>query len=98
VEHPINTDVPDADEWLLDLASRPLTTVTNPGRSSTLSLSSYEAVTNGEREVSPRELVDRILALRTAMTREFIEDMEDCAADAGASVRRRLLERTVGKL
>lgn len=47
----------DADEWLVALASSPLTSVQDPRRSSVPSVAAAAAVTQGMREVSPRYAV-----------------------------------------
>jgi hypothetical protein len=44
----------DPDEWLVALASTPLSKVQDPRRSSVATAASHAAATAGEREVSPR--------------------------------------------
>jgi hypothetical protein len=54
-EHPLplGGDL-DPDDWLVQLASTPFTKVQDPRRSSVPSAAAAAAVTQGEREVSPR--------------------------------------------
>lgn len=46
------------------LASAPLTSVSDPRRSSVVSAAAVAAATGGVREVSPREVVERVMNLR----------------------------------
>ena len=78
----------DADEWIARLASTPLTRVSDPRRSSVPSVAAAAAVLDGEREVSPRDVADRVLALRAHIALEMAEVLAGMD-DANAAVRRR---------
>ena len=54
----------------VQLASAPLTSVSDPRRSSVVSAAAVEAAAGGVREVSPREVVERIMNLRWGGTDE----------------------------
>ena len=51
----------DADDWIVDLASTPLSRVQDPSRSSVPSVAAAAAVLQGVREVSPRSVRARPL-------------------------------------
>lgn len=54
-EHPLPLAAEtDADEWLVALASSPLSEVVDPRRSSVASVAAAAAALQGKREVSPR--------------------------------------------
>lgn len=65
----------------LQLATSPLTKVSDPRRSSVVSAASVAAATKGEREVSPREVVERILNLRDHIAKEMIEELSTIPRD-----------------
>jgi hypothetical protein len=78
----------DADEWVARLATSPLTTVQDPRRSSVPSVAAAAAVLQGEREVSPRDVAERVLALRAHIAEEMREGLGRMG-EANAGVRRR---------
>lgn len=86
----------DPDEWLVALASTPLSKVKDPRRSSVASAASHAAATAGEREVSPREVAERILGLRQHIATEVMEELGGMG-QANAGVTRRALEKTIGE-
>ncbi len=81
----------DADDWLAELAATPLTSVADPRRSSIPSAAAAAAVTDGVREVSPRDVAERIIALRSHVALEVQEDLELLPRDNDA-VRRRCVD------
>eukprot|EP00878_Enallax_costatus_P006853 GHUV01007181.1.p1 GENE.GHUV01007181.1~~GHUV01007181.1.p1 ORF type:complete len:247 (+),score=27.52 GHUV01007181.1:42-782(+) len=86
----------DADEWLIALASSPLTSVQDPRRSSVASVAAAAAVTQGTREVSPRDVAERIMGLREHIAQEVMEELTKIT-QANTDVRRRALEKTVSE-
>lgn len=71
VQHPLVVDAKGSHRaWLAELGSQPLTKVLDPGRSSSPSAAALEQVLKGEREVSPRDVLERILALRIDLAEE----------------------------
>lgn len=86
----------DADEWLVRLATTPLTKVQDPRRSSVATVAAEAAVLHGEREVSPRDVAERIMALRRHISDEMVEELAKMG-EANAAVRRRALELTVAE-
>jgi hypothetical protein len=93
---PPNVDAErSAQAWLVDLAAMPLQTVTNPGRSSAPSLQALEAATS-TREVSPRDLVERLLALRLDIAAESIDLLGGRPGITNAEVLRAALAKTTG--
>ncbi|KAG2499951.1 hypothetical protein HYH03_002236 [Edaphochlamys debaryana] len=87
----------DADEWLVKLATTPLTKVQDPRRSSVVTAAAAAAVLNGEREVSPRELAERIMRLREHIAAEMAEDLGAIRED-NVQVQRRTLSLTFHEL
>jgi len=87
----------DPDEWLVKLASTPLTTVSDPRRSSIVCPASVAAATRGEREVSPRDVAERIMGLRAHIAQEMADELQQVAAD-NSNVLRRSLQRTYTEL
>ncbi|GLC44394.1 hypothetical protein PLESTB_000474400 [Pleodorina starrii] len=83
----------DADEWLVRLAATPWTKVQDPRRSSVVSAAAEAAVMNGEREVSPREVAERIMRLREHIAKEMAEDLARIPAD-NTDVLKRTLAKT----
>ncbi|GIL73184.1 hypothetical protein Vretimale_4766 [Volvox reticuliferus] len=83
----------DADEWLVRLASTPWTKVQDPRRSSVVSAAAAAAVLNGEREVSPREVAERIMRLREHIAKEMTEDLSRIGSD-NIDVLKRTLAKT----
>ena len=70
-DHPLVVDAKGSHRtWLAELGSQPLTKVVDPGRSSSPSPAGLEQVLKGEREVSPRDVLERILALRDDLSKE----------------------------
>ena len=64
-ENPIQLDEKHSmEDWLTRLAARPLTRVNDPRRSSVPGPAAEESALRNGREVSPRDLVERILAER----------------------------------
>lgn len=61
------------DDWLVQLAAQPLKRVSDPRRSSVPGPAAEEAALRGGREVSPRDLVERILAARKHVAQELRE-------------------------
>ncbi|KAG2450240.1 hypothetical protein HYH02_000337 [Chlamydomonas schloesseri] len=93
-EHPLAVDpAVDADEWLVQLAATPWTKVQDPRRSSVVSAAAQAAVMNGEREVSPREVAERIMRLREHIAKEMAEDLARVPAD-NTEVLKRTLTKT----
>ena len=84
-----------AARWLSDLAATPLQRLHNPGRSSIASPAAMEQAL-GEREVSPRDVVERILALRVDIAAELSADLEKVAVANGA-ILRATLARTLSE-
>jgi hypothetical protein len=96
-DHPFVVDAQNsAAGWLAALAAQPLTRVSDPGRASAPSAAALNAAdpVKGVREVSPRECVERILALRLDIAAEMCDDLER-TRDANASVLRAALARTL---
>lgn len=60
------------DDWLTQLAAQPLVRVKDPRRSSIPGPASEEAALRGGREVSPRDLCERILAVRKSVGEELV--------------------------
>ena len=77
----------------LQLASTPLTQVSDPSRSSIVSVASAEAATNGTREVSPRDIVERIMGLRDHIAQEMVEELGTIKS-CNSNVLRQALSRT----
>jgi hypothetical protein len=95
--HPLVVDAQhSAREWLATLAAQPLTRVSDPGRASAPSAAALSAAdpVKGVREVSPREVVERVLALRVDIASEMCADLEK-TRDGNASVLRAALARTL---
>ncbi|KAI8473638.1 MAG: hypothetical protein J3K34DRAFT_410087 [Monoraphidium minutum] len=86
----------DADEWLARLATTPLTMVQDPRRSSVPTVAAQTAVLHGVREVSPRDVAERIMALRQHIATEMAEGLGR-VGEANAAVRRRALELSVSE-
>jgi hypothetical protein len=61
------------DDWLTKLAATPLVRVKDPRRSSVLGPAAEEAALRSGREVSPRDVVERILAVRKEVAKEMVE-------------------------
>lgn len=59
-----------AEEWLVTLAARPFQKISDPRRSSIVDMASLSAVTKGERDISPRDIAERIMAVRIEIVRE----------------------------
>ena len=89
-------DKGSAKAWLAELAAQPLTVVAEPGRSSAPSPMALEQVTRGLREVSPRDCVERILALRLDIADEFRADLDKTAV-VNAEILRAALARTLSQ-
>lgn len=60
------------DDWLTQLAAQPLVRVKDPRRSSIPGPAAEEAALRGGREVSPRDLCERILAVRKSVGEELV--------------------------
>lgn len=72
-------------------APPPFTTplqVVDPRRSSVVSAAAAAAVMNGEREVSPREVAERIMKLREHIAKEAIEELQVIPRDNDTVLRR----------
>lgn len=94
-EHPLPLAAEtDADEWLVALASSPLSEVVDPRRSSVASVAAAAAALQGKREVSPREVADRILGVREHISKELLEELA-LIPDANTDIKRRALSKTV---
>eukprot|EP00899_Mesostigma_viride_P009692 jgi/Mesvir1/18724/Mv01237-RA.1 len=73
-DHPLPAiNAEDSDEWLVELAATPFQNIANPGRSSIVCDASLDAATT-TREVSPRDVAERIIALSSLIAQEFSED------------------------
>ena len=71
-ENPIQLDEKHSmEDWLTRLAARPLTRVNAPRRSSVPGPAAEESALRNGREVSPRDLVERILAARVHVAQEL---------------------------
>lgn len=71
-ENPIQLgDSHSMEDWLTGLAARPLTRVNDPRRSSVPGPAAEEAALRGGREISPRDLVERICAARVHVAQEL---------------------------
>uniref|UniRef100_A0A383VAX8 Uncharacterized protein n=1 Tax=Tetradesmus obliquus TaxID=3088 RepID=A0A383VAX8_TETOB len=94
-EHPLPlAGETDADAWLVELASSPYTTVSDPRRSSVPTVAAQAAVMQGERAVSPRDVADRIMGLREHIAQEMQEEL-GAIHGANSDVNRRALEKTM---
>jgi hypothetical protein len=60
------------DDWLTQLAAQPMVRVKDPRRSSIPGPAAEEAALRGGREVSPRDLCERILAVRKSVGEELV--------------------------
>ncbi|GMH39147.1 hypothetical protein BSKO_07045 [Bryopsis sp. KO-2023] len=90
---PISADV-SSEDWLTKLAASPWTTITHPGRTSNVSPAALAAAVEGEREVSPRDVAERIMKLRLHLAKEMAEDLDGLPMDNDL-VLRRALEMTI---
>lgn len=73
-DNPFNlSETKSMDDWLVQLAAQPLKRVSDPRRSSIPGAAAEEAALRGGREVSPRDLVERILAARKHVAQELSE-------------------------
>jgi hypothetical protein len=88
----------DPDEWLAELASQPLSRVQDPRRSSVVSAAVANAVLHSEREVSPRAVAERLLALRAHIAEEMTEDMQNIGAANTNVLRSAAKKSTLGFL
>ena len=71
-ENPIQLDEKHSmEDWLTRLAARPLTRVNDPRRASVPGPAAEESALRNGREVSPRDLVERILAARVHVAQEL---------------------------
>ena len=71
-ENPIQLDEKHSmEDWLTRLAARPLTRVKDPRMSSVPGPAAEESALRNGREVSPRDLVERILAARVHVAQEL---------------------------
>ena len=71
-ENPIQLDEKHSmEDWLTRLAARPLTRGNDPRRSSVPGPAAEESALRNGREVSPRDLVERILAARVHVAQEL---------------------------
>ncbi|WIA12739.1 hypothetical protein OEZ85_006377 [Tetradesmus obliquus] len=94
-EHPLPlAGETDADAWLVELASSPYTTVSDPRRSSVPTVAAKAVVMQGERAVSPRDVADRIMGLREHIAQEMQEEL-GAIHGANSDVNRRALEKTM---
>lgn len=92
--HPLIMDGSlDPDNWLVELAAAPWQMVQDPRRSSVVSPASAAAALQGEREVSPREVAERIMRLREHIAQEMIEDLNRISHD-NTGVLKRTLNKT----
>ncbi len=78
------------EERLINLASSGLTTVTNPMRGSVPTIEDSQPRT---REISPRDVCERILATRKELSKDFLLLLEKVEVKNG-SVLRNALEKT----
>ena len=86
-----------ARAWLAELAAQPLTRVSDPGRSSAPSAAALAQVgAAGEREVSPRDIVERVLALRLDIADEMADELGRAGVGNG-EVLRATLARTLSE-
>ncbi|CAD7701607.1 unnamed protein product [Ostreobium quekettii] len=92
VEHPLKMDG-SSEDWLTELAATPLTKVRDPRRSTAPTMEA-EAAVKGEKEVSPRDLAERILELRAQIAQEVAEDAE-LMPGFNDAVLRRALAKTI---
>ncbi len=97
-DHPLTVDAQNsAKAWLSELAAQPLARLSDPGRSSAPSAAgAAQTGEAGVREVSPRDVVERILALRLDVAAEVATDL-GAVREANAQVLRATLARTVSE-
>lgn len=94
VNHPLpaTDDEHGAEQWLADLACTPLTLVSDPRRSSVCGPAGEETYLRGKREVSPRDIAERVLALRASLAVDFINELEKVPIRNSAILRRALTQ------
>ena len=63
------------EDWLTDLAAKPLTRVNDPRRSSVPGPAMDEEALRKGREISPRDLVERILQARSNVAEELTREL-----------------------
>jgi hypothetical protein len=63
------------EDWLTDLAAKPLTRVNDPRRSSVPGPAMDEEALRKGREISPRDLVERILQARSNVAEEITREL-----------------------
>ena len=80
-----------SEEWLCTLSSVPLAQVEDKMRAS---VPSYESMEPRVRQVSPRDIAERIMLARMDIARDMCEMLEACERKNG-NVLREALERTV---
>lgn len=61
---------------LQDSSRESVRSTQDPRRSSVVTAATLAAVTNGEREISPRDIAERIMALRIEIARELGYDTQ----------------------
>ena len=72
-----------ARAWLARLAAQPPVVLSDPGRSSAPSAAAA-AQASSTREVSPRDLVERVLATRLDVAAEIVAEMDKMGASNAA--------------
>ena len=74
------------------LGATPLTSVSDPRRSSVCGPAGEEAYLRGQREVSPRDIAERVLSLRQDLAKDFIVELEKVPVNNEAILRRALTQ------
>lgn len=88
------SDERTAEQLLADLACTPLTSVSDPRRSSVCGPAGEEAYLRGKREVSPRDIAERFVALRADLALDFIAELEKVPT-SNQQIFRRALTQTI---
>ena len=87
-QNPLTDDV---DEWLVELAAAPLTKVESKMNARVPTIESLQLKF---REVSPRDVVERVLSFQAELAKEFCKSLEKLGVE-NAKILRKALERTL---
>ena len=83
--------------WLTEMGAQPPAKVSDPGRSSAPSPAGFEQAVHGVRDVNPRDLLTRLLALRLELAQELIGDLNKVQT-ANTDILRAVLARTLSEM